>query len=59
MGWWIAGGAVALFLAMLLYACCIVSGRNRCDDCLFRPECEKKGYSCFMKEDKDGTNAGK
>lgn len=58
MGWWIAGG-ILLFLTLLLYACCIVSGRNRCDDCLFRPECEKIGYSCFMKEDKDGTNAGK
>ena len=58
MGWWIAGG-ILLFLTLLLYACCIVSGRNRCDDCLFRPECEKIGYRCFMKEDKDGTNVGK
>ena len=59
MGWWIAGGVVALFLGMVLCGWCFVSGRNRGDGWLFRPECEKIGYSCFMKEDKDGTNAGK
>lgn len=58
MGWWIAGIALGLFFTFLLYACCVVSGRNRCDDCLFRLECEKSGYKCFMKENKDGTNAG-
>lgn len=49
---WIGIGILALFMVFLLYACCVVSGSNRCEDCIFRLECEKTGYKCFERENR-------
>lgn len=53
MIFWIMGILVICLLTILIYACCVISGRDKCADCLFRLECEKSGYKCFMKENEE------